>query len=312
MQTKAIVSKSFFYMLSGLLMCIPFRKSIAQTNIPALPNSANFHHVHLRVTNPDTTIAFYEKYFGSVLINYRGKSKALFTERSFILFDSVKPEPPSNIGSSLWHIGWSGVDGNSEFNWRVAQGIEVQTPLTPLIANPSKPKDTSYYMYFSGPSHELIEVYTGNRNHRFEHIHLLASNMEATTNWFRVNLGLITRFPKPINFYGVLMNIFQVDNINIIIFAKPTPDTEISFLTQDVWPKEGFKATDGTSIDHIAFSYESIEPVFKKMKSSGVEIVRNIKTDTAFGLSSFFVRGPDNLLIEIVKEKPVPEGIWLQ
>ena len=232
--------------------------------------------------------------------------------KSFILFDSVKQEPPSNVGSSLWHIGWSGVDGNSEFNWRVAQGIKVQTPLTSLIANSSKPKDTSYYMYFWGLSHELIEEYTGNQNHRFEHLHLLSSNMEATTSWFKANLGLTPRFEKPITFYGVLMNILQVDNVNIIIFAKPTPETATPFLTEDIFPKEGFKATDGTAIDHIAFSYESIEPVFKQLKSSGVEIVRGIKTDPIYGLSSFFVRGPDNLLIEIVKEKPIPEGIWLK
>jgi len=29
-----------------------------------------------------------------------------------------------------------------------------------------------------------------------------------------------------------------------------------------------------------------------------------------YGLTSFFVRGPDGLLVETVVEAPVPEGIW--
>lgn len=272
--------------------------------------SARFHHVHLNVTNIDSTRLFYESFFGANKILYRNKSKALFTEKSFILLDSVMDRPESNVGSSLWHIGWAGVDGASEFEWRVKKGIKVQTPLTNLIPNQLRPTDTTHYMYFWGPDSELIEVYTGSKNHRFEHVHLLASNIETTTKWFRENFGLKPIYKEALAWHGVLMNIFRVDNVNIIIFAKPKPEDEVPFLTKQIWPKEGFKATEETAIDHIAFSYESIESVFKHMKSSGLEIVRDINTDKTFGLNSFFVRGPDNLLIEIVKEKPIPEGIW--
>jgi len=106
------------------------------------------------------------------------------------------------------------------------------------------------------------------------------------------------------------LHIFHVDNVNLILFAKQTPAVETAFLANEIWQKSGLKATDGTSIDHIGFSYESIEPVMDRMKSSGLTIIRNIATDTTHGLTSFFVRGPDSLLVEIVKEKPVPEGIW--
>ena len=275
-------------------------------------NAAHFHHVHLNVTSPENTLAFYEKFFGANRISYRDRSKALFTERSFILLDSVKVKPSTNLGSSLWHMGWAGVDGYSEFQWRVKEGIEVQTPLTKLIPDPSRPQDTTHYMYFWGPDRELIEIYTGSRNHRFEHIHLLATNIETTSSWFKEHLGLTPYFEKAIIFYGMLLNIIRVDNVNIIIFAKPSPDVQIAALPNEVWPKEGFKVTDGTAIDHIGFSYESIEPVLKKMKSSGLQIVKDIKTDSKHGLTSFFVRGPDKLLIEIVKEKAIPEGIWLK
>ncbi len=49
---------------------------------------------------------------------------------------------------------------------------------------------------------------------------------------------------------------------------------------------------------------------FERMVKSGVEIVRPIAKSEQYGISSFFVRGPDKLLVEIVQEKPIPEGIW--
>jgi hypothetical protein len=50
--------------------------------------------------------------------------------------------------------------------------------------------------------------------------------------------------------------------------------------------------------------------VFERMQASGVTIVEPIKTDERFGHRSFFVEGPDKVLIEIVEAKPIPEGIW--
>ena len=51
-------------------------------------------------------------------------------------------------------------------------------------------------------------------------------------------------------------------------------------------------------------------PVFERMKADGVEVVKPIGNDPVFGHECFFVRGPDKVLIEIVEDKPVPEGIW--
>jgi catechol 2,3-dioxygenase-like lactoylglutathione lyase family enzyme len=271
-------------------------------------NAAHFHHIHLNATRPESTIAYYEKFFGAIPIHYRGKSRALLTERSFILIDSVAQAPPSNERTSLWHIGWSGVDGHSEFHSRIHAGIDVLTPIT-AFKLPNLP-DSVHYMYFKGPAHEIIEVSTVNKNHRFEHIHLLASDIESSTGWFKNNLGLTPAFEKAINFYGVLMNSFTIDNVNIVLFAKPNADSKSELLPDDVFPKAGIKVTDRSAIGHIGFSYETIRPIAERMRSSGVQIVKDIEVDVKNGFNRFFVRGPDGLLIEIVEEKPLPEGIW--
>lgn len=260
-------------------------------------NKASFHHIHLNVVDTANTIAYYQKYFGAKYIKYRDRIDALFSERSFLLLNPVKATPPTHLGTSLWHIGWSGVDGPSEFEWRVKEGIEVHTPINPLGDN--------HWMYFLGPDKEVIEVFTGNKNHTFEHIHLLASDVDETMAWFKKYLGLIPE-NKTAQLWGnglFKWNKLFIGNINIMVNGKPKEE-------RSWYPNKGFKTTDGTVFDHIGFSFENIEPIFEQMESTGVEIVKDMKLDSNYGLKSFFVRNPDGLLVEILEEKPKPEGIW--
>lgn len=263
---------------------------------------AHFHHVHLNVTDVDSTMAWYEKFFGANRIKYRDRSDALFTERSFILMNRVAQAPRDNFGTSLWHIGWAGVDGHSEFEWREREGIGIQTPITPL--------GTNFYMYFWGPSKELVEVYTGSKNHRFEHVHLIPTDIEATIGWFRQHFGLEPNGPtRTFRESPMRVNTIRIDNVNLIMFEAPGPGVERNpILPDSVGP--AFAPTDGRAMDHIAFSYADLEPAYERFVASGVEIVKPIQSSAEFGLKSFFVRGPDGLLVEIVEEEPIPEGIW--
>lgn len=260
-------------------------------------NYASFHHVRLNTTDINQTVAHYDKFYGACPIKYANSSDALLTERSFILFNEVNDLPDSNLGSSLWHIGWSGVDGASEFNWRKKEGIKIHTPINPL--------NEDHWMYFYGPNQEVVEIFTGNRNHRFEHIHLLAEDVDVTVNWFKKNIGIQSDHefaqPWPNNLFK--WNKMHLDNINIMVNGKPQQE-------RDWYPKNGFKKTDGTAIDHIGFSFKEIEPIFEKMIQNGVELVNEIAVDPQYGFKSFFVRNPDKVLVEIVEEKPIPHGIW--
>lgn len=262
-------------------------------------SKVNFHHVHLNVTDRDSTIAYYQKYFGATQVKYRDREDALFTEKSFLLMNSIDNAPSTHLGSSLWHIGWSGVDGQSEFDWRVNEGIAVHTEITPLGDN--------FWMYFLGPEKEVVEVYTGNKNHRFEHIHLLSSNVDETMDWFKNNLGLNPVYDEAKQWQNNKLrwkwNLLTVNDINIIVFGKPVEK-------ESWWPNEEIKPTDGTAIDHIGFSTENIKFLMNKMRSDGLDIVNEVKFDSIHGMKSFFVRGPDSLLVEIVEEKLIPEGIW--
>ena len=71
-----------------------------------------------------------------------------------------------------------------------------------------------------------------------------------------------------------------------------------------------FEPTKGRAIDHIAFSYRDIRPIFERMKRDGVTIVDAIADRPEYNHKSFFVLAPDKVLVEIVEAKPIPEGIW--
>lgn len=264
------------------------------------PNEAHFHHVHLNVTDPAATIGFYKRHLGAIDVKYRGKADALFTERSFILLNKVDEAPRSAPTTSLMHIGWAGVDGPNEYEWLKKQGVEFETPVTPLGPN--------YYMYFFGKDRELIEIYTGSKNHRFEHLHLWATDPNVTAKWFLENIGIrgsTQDRPKPDGNRGLWTRACFVDNVNFIIFGLPDKGSP---LRPAAMPDE-FEPTKGSAIDHLAFSYRNIEAVYERMKDAGVDIVEPI-TRKEDGHDSFFVMAPDKLLIEIVKDKPLPEGLW--
>src|SRR6516162_6582817 len=64
---------------------------------------AHFHHVRLNVTDVDKSMRFYARVFGAVPVKFQGVAEALFTERSFILFNKVSQAPPSALTSAIWH-----------------------------------------------------------------------------------------------------------------------------------------------------------------------------------------------------------------
>ncbi len=272
---------------------------------------AHFHHVHLNSTDPRAGIDFYTTLLGATEVKYRGKADALFTERSFILITRVPAPPPRGRQSALDHIGWAGINGPVESAWLKAQGVEFETEATRL--------GREHYIYFYGRERELIEIFTGGRNHRFDHVHLWASDVDRTSRWFIDHLGIAgaRTTPRPTerparpddreSIIGIWRTSLRVDNVRLSIFGKPDFETVW-------WPKDqmgpDFAPTRGRNIDHIAFSYRNIGPVFERMRASGVEIVEPVSTKPDTGITSFFVLAPDRLLVEIVEERAIPGDIW--
>jgi catechol 2,3-dioxygenase-like lactoylglutathione lyase family enzyme len=270
---------------------------------------AHFHHVRLNVTNAAESIRFYSRVFGAVPVKFRGVADAIFTERSLILFNQVTDAPPSALQSGIWHIGWGGVDVKSEYEWWKGRGVDIHTPLSPL------PGPDNYYFYLRGPDKELIEINTMG-HHRFGHVHLFASDVNETTRWYAQHLGLAPQRPIPVpdpqgdmqTLRSIWINSFRCDNVSFIVFGKPHREPSPPWWPDP--PLREIRPTKGRPIDHIAFSYRQIEPVLQRMQAAGVRIVQPIAVQESLRLKSFFVLAPDDVLVEIVEAKPIPEGAW--
>jgi catechol 2,3-dioxygenase-like lactoylglutathione lyase family enzyme len=274
---------------------------------PPLPaEEAHFHHVHINAVEPQESIDFYEKIFGAVEVEYAERTAALFVERSFILFDQVDTPAPSTLESALWHIGWGGIDGTNEAKWLAAQGVRFEVEPTRL--------GSSHYMYLLGPDDELVEIFTGERNHRFNHVHLFATDVNATTGWFERHLGLAPRAPAPVEPRergGQLRwgNSIRVDNVSIVVFGLPEGQERPPWWPETAKPGQ-FAPTHGRVIDHIAFSVHELDPLFARMKAEGAEIVEPVAERADLGTRSFFALAPDGLLVEVVEAKPIPDAAW--
>ena len=275
----------------------------AAANPPEEIEPAHFHHVHLNVTDPAKSLRFYEFMFGAIQVRFRGVSNALFTERSFILLNKVDRPPPSELRSGIWHIGWGGVDIRSEYEWWKARGMDVHTEIYQL--------GRGYVTYWNGPDKELIELNTQG-HHRYSHVHLFATDVNETARWYTSNLGLQARpdrpKPKDMSKVRAWSTGFRCDNVSFVVYGKP------DYKPSPPWwrwaPLREFEPQEGRAIDHVAFSYRNIEPVFERMKRSGVKIVQPIRQIEQYGLKSFFVMAPDKVMVEIVEAKPFPEGLW--
>lgn len=266
---------------------------------------AHFHHVHLNVVDAKKSADFYVKTFGASAVKFNGAADAVFTERSFILFNAVPAPADASLTTSIWHIGWGGMDVVSEAAWLKGKGVEFQTPPTPLGQN--------FYTYLYGADRELIEIYSGEQNHRFNHVHLLAGDVNTTSQWYADHLGVtIGRrvAPKPANRDQFWVNSIRVDNVTMYVFGKPDGDPPPAWWARQGTSMKTLEPTRGRVIDHLAFSYRSIAPVLDRLEKAGVTIVEPIAVRDPYKLKSFFVQGPDNVLIEIVESKPIPEGIW--
>ncbi len=305
-------------LLGGVVLAaLPLAAAAQAPEVAVEP--ARFHHIRLNVTDAERSIDFYRTTFGVMPIKFRGVADALFTGHSFILLNEVEEPPDGSQRSGIWHFGWGGVDLPSQYRWLVSRGVDIHTPIYRL--------GRGHVIYVNGPDREMIEVNTMG-HHRFAHVHLFAADVNETAAWYERHFGLPARRtaegnPRPVGpdaefatweefhrEHRAWFNAFRTDNVTFIIYNLPDYEPLAPWWPEDASPLLETEPQRGRVIDHFAFSYRDIEPVFERLQAAGVEIVEPITYRPEFDMRSFFVMGPDKVAVEVVEAKPVPEGIW--
>jgi catechol 2,3-dioxygenase-like lactoylglutathione lyase family enzyme len=248
---------------------------IAHAQTPATPPAAHFHHVHINATDPDASIAFYTSRFNCEKAIGPGGHPAVRAQTSWILFNRVASQPPSELFSAIWHVGWGAVDMPAAYRKQLDAGTKFETPLIDIGPVVGKAKGTFFYAYVDGPNHELIELETFKNDH-FKHLHLLSADPIAAAQWYHEHLGLVIANQQPEKriYNGIQLSpaaTVLADEVQIIIYPVEFARTK----WPEIWQgRKDFEPTAGRVIDHIAFTREGAKPGF--------------------------VEGPDHIRIELV------------
>ncbi len=230
------------------------------------------------------SVRFYSTYFDAAPVVFDGRERAVRAGDALILFDEVLSPPDPALETTLEHVGWTRTSAESFFLDVESRGITVETPPTPLFPD-------FVFMYFRGPNGERIETTSGPTDD-FAHVHLLATDLEFATGWYRDVFDLTPLFGEPMSFGGLFTrNNLPIDDVvSLEIFgdfsqtpAEPAP-------------------TDDRPHGHIAFAYRDLDRAFARLERAGLEIVDPIADRAPWGMRSFFVRGPDRVLLEIVED----------
>jgi catechol 2,3-dioxygenase-like lactoylglutathione lyase family enzyme len=178
-----------------------------------------FHHLHLRVTEPERMIAFYVRQFPSSTAGVWAGLPALFCPNDvMILFEPTPAAAPTFPQSAIWHFGWhvtdvraaaagfatrpdvtvaplyTGVEDGwvtvSSDTWFKTGDLLGVTPaqIAAFRAAGTPPPGGPGFAYFRAPDGALFEIAGDYKAERFNHIHMWQEEPLCAQLWYQRHL----------------------------------------------------------------------------------------------------------------------------
>jgi len=258
------------------------------------PPKAHFHHIHLNSADPAAAMNFYTAKFDCEKAKFQGRTDALWTQKSWILFTKSPGAPPAEIVSAIWHFGWGAEDMQAAYRKQLDSGTRFETPITDISDLAGKPPGSFFFAYVDGPDHALIELNTAS-HHRFGHIHLLSEDPIAVGEWYKRYFGVTGYIgPREARIYrgvhAAPLASLQMDNVNIIIFPVEYARDAMPELWRN---RKTFEPTAGRVVDHLAFSVDHLRETLDRLRKDGIKVTEDP--------ASAFIEGPDRIRIELLE-----------
>ena len=243
---------------------------------------ADYHHVHITSSAPTESVRWYERYLDCEPIADRdGTADCHGVEVTFV----VQPTMGSTQGTGVNHIGFSYPDLTAKMGELEAVGVRGSGVRLQRFEGGATLRDVPGLFkigFIFDPWGTRIELVEDTEYLGFHHIHLSATDPEATLAWYEEMFG-----GERDSLKGRLDGLRYGD---VWLFASEHG--------------EGIPATtEGRAIDHIGFVVDDLDVSAPILREAGAEFLEEpvVPEHARTAARRAFIAGPDNVRLAVVE-----------
>ena len=256
---------------------------------PGLARAADYHHVHITSASPAQGVAWYTRHMGCEPLTDRSDAADCYgVEVVFV----PQPTQGGSQGTGVDHIGFSFRDVTAKMAELEAVGVRGSGVRLQRNPDGSTLRDEPGLFklgFIFDPWGTRIELVEDLDTLGFHHVHLSASDPEATLAWYRDVMG-----GEPASLKGRLDGLL-FDDVWFLVSEHPEGTTPA--------------ATQGRAIDHLGFAVSSLDAEAPTLRQHGVQF----QTGMSFQNGTAFQNGmPFRNGMPFQKGMPFPNGMPLK
>jgi catechol 2,3-dioxygenase-like lactoylglutathione lyase family enzyme len=257
--------------------------AVALTGTPGLALAADYHHVHITTSSPARGIAWYSNHLGcEPLADRDDAANCDGVELVFV----PQPTAGSTQGTGVNHIGFSYADLTAKMAELEAVGVAGTGVRLQRFPDGSTLRDIPGLFktgFIFDPWGTRIELVEDPDRLGFHHVHLSATDPDATLAWYRDVLG-----GEPSSLKGRLDGLL-FDDVWLLISQHPEGTTPAK--------------TEGRAIDHIGFVVSNLDTAATDLRQHGVRFESEpaVPERGRTAAKRAMLVGPDNVRLAIVE-----------
>ena len=250
---------------------------------PASVRAADYHHVHITTSSPAKGVEWYSDHMGCEPLADR--DDAADCDGVEIVF-VPQATTGGTQGTGVNHIGFSFPDLTAKMAEFESIGVRGSGVRLQRFEDGSMVRDVPGLFkiaFIFDPWGTRIELVEDHQYLGFHHIHLSATDPEATLGWYREVMG-----GEPASLRGMLDGLL-FDDVWLLVSEHPEGSTPAT--------------TAGRAIDHLGFMVSDLDEAAAEMRGQGVRFRQDpiVPENGRTSARQAFVAGPDNVRIEVVE-----------
>ena len=232
------------------------------------PPTAPYHHMHLTTTDIAEAVDWYARHMGGTVPE--GGGRLSFGDTVFVFFERPAGFEGS-AGSGVDHIGFSFENLEAKVTELEAAGVKILSEVRDV-------RGQFKFAFIEDPWGTKLEVMEDKELLGFHHIHLRATDPEATFDWYEQAFGGVR------DSYKGMLPALRYGDLWLLVHnsggEEPSP-------------------TQNRAIDHLGWAFADLESAAEELKAKGVRFT--LEPRPFRNLKIAFIEGPHGVRIELVQ-----------